>query len=407
MKANEALVPSAAHRPFIKWAKTLAFGAIGLFALYRGHLAGPAQYLGAGAWLYFAVGALALVIAVLCAGDRLADGAQNVLLSCLVSALFLDLVFSEIDLARMWQAFGALNAIYFIPSTVLLLLSSVIRAHRWKWFFPTDARSSFWTRLSALSIGLAANQVLPARAGEFIRAYVFGRRTQMSKTTVFATVVLERVFDGLNVLFFLVVVALLIGVRSPEIQYMGLAGAGFYIGAIALLVALHFRQTWLEGQVQRWLPGALSHKALDLLRAFANGLSVIRSARQLGAIVALSLLCWLVIAASLWPILAAFDFGVPVPLYTPLLLVATLGLGLMVPAAPAGVGIFQYACVLTLQVVFAPYGTSVAPDFAEQAAAFALVVHAAQVLPEVLLGVVFFLAEGLSWQEVSMSGERV
>jgi uncharacterized protein (TIRG00374 family) len=406
MNVSEAAAPSAAYRPLIKWAKTLAFGAIGLFVLYRGHLAQPSQYLGAGRWLYLVVGGLALLAAVLCARDRLSNGAQSVLLSSLISALFLDLVFSQVDFARMWGAFVGLSYVYFIPSTVLLLLSSVIRAYRWKWFFPSDVRSSFWSRLSAMSIGVAANQVLPARAGEFTRAYVFGRRTQMSKTTVFATVVLERVFDGLNVLFFLVVVALLIGVHSPEIQYMGLAGAGFYIGAIALLVAVHFRQTWLEGQVRRWLPGVASQKALGLLRAFADGLSVIRSARQLTAVAALSLLCWLVIAASFWPILSAFNFGAPVPLYTPLLLVAALGLGLMLPAAPAGVGIFQYACVLTLQVVFAPYHGSLAADFAEQAAAFALVVHVAQVTPEVLLGVICFLAEGLSWREVSVSGER-
>ena len=80
--------------------------------------------------------------------------------------------------------------------------------------------------------------MLPARAGEFIRAYVFGRRTALSKTTVFATVVLERVFDGLSVLLALVLVVLIIGVRSPEMQYMGLAGAAFYVGALALLVVI-------------------------------------------------------------------------------------------------------------------------------------------------------------------------
>lgn len=392
MKSSEAIAASG-HVALMKWAKILVLGAIGLFVL--------SQYLGSGGMLYLVMGGVSLLAALLTALGKLPDRAQDVLLSCAISALFLDVAFSQIDFRGLLRTFGGLSYFYLIPSTALLILSAVIRAYRWKWFLPADAQTSFLSRFSALNIGLAANQVLPARAGEFIRAYVFGRRTQLSKTMVFATVVLERIFDGLTVLFFLVVVVLIIGVRSPEMQYMGLAGAAFYVGAIVALFVIYFQEPWLERQIQRFLPGVTSQKAVGLLRAFAGGLTAIRSVRQLCMLAVLSLVSWLAVAASFWPILTAFNFGVAVPVYTPLLLIAALGLGLMIPAAPAGVGVFQYACLLTLQIVFAPHQNGLAADFTEQAAAFSLVAHISQVVPELLLGIICFLFEGLNWRDVS------
>ena len=114
----------------------------------------------------------------------------------------------------------------------------------------------------------------------------------------------------------------------------------------------------------------------------------------------LSLVCWTVIAASFWPVLTAFDFGFPVPIYAPALLVAILGLSLMIPAAPAGVGVFQWGCMLTLQLVFAPHADALSADFSAQVGAFSLVLHLSQIVPEIALGLICFLYEGLNWQEV-------
>ena len=393
MKSAE--IPSPLdHGALVKWVQTCGLVIIGLFEV--------SQYARSGGGLHLAVGGICLLSALLSALGMLSSRAQGGVLCCAISALFLDLAFYQIDFEDLVRAFEGLDYSFLIPTAVLLALSSAIRAYRWKWLLPAGTRTSFLSRFSALSIGLAANQVLPARTGELVRVYVFGRRTQLSKTMVFATVVLERIFDGLTVLLFLVLVVLMIGVNSPEIRYMGLAGAAFYAGAIGSLVVIYLQEPLLERMAQHLLPASISQKAAGLLRAFADGLSAIRSTRQLCVISALSVLCWIVVAASFWPVLSAFPFGVPVPLYSPFLLVAALGLGLMIPAAPAGIGVFQFACLLTLQIVFAPYRTDLPVDFAEQAAAFSLVAHISQVLPEVLLGAVCFVFEGLHWREVSV-----
>ena len=126
----------------------------------------------------------------------------------------------------MLDALGAVNYLFLIPSTLLIVLSFLVRAYRWRWFFPAGHSIPLVSSLSALSIGIAANSVLPARVGEIIRAYVLGRRERLSKTTAFATIVLERVFDGLTILLFLLLVVFLIGIRNPQLHYMALAGGG-------------------------------------------------------------------------------------------------------------------------------------------------------------------------------------
>jgi hypothetical protein len=87
-------------------------------------------------------------------------------------------------------------------------------------------------------------------------------------------------------------------------------------------------------------------------------------------------------------------------LFTPFLLTALVALGLTVPGTPGGVGIMQYMAVLSLRLSFAAAAIIPAHDFAEQAAAFSLLMHLSQALPEIGFGAWAFVAEGLRWQEV-------
>ncbi len=95
--------------------------------------------------------------------------------------------------------------------------------------------------------------VLPARAGEFLRTYVLGRRTGHSKTAIFATLVMERILDGLSILFILVMVMML-GVRSQEVHAIGAAGGAFYLIMLGILLLFYYCQAGVMWLVQRVLP---------------------------------------------------------------------------------------------------------------------------------------------------------
>jgi len=277
-----------------------------------------------------------------------------------------------------------------------------LRTWRWQWLLRTVGRVPFGPAFRAANVGIGANMVLPARAGEFLRAYVLGRATGYSKTAIFATLVVERIFDGLTILLSLVGVVLL-GVRAPVLKQIGVAGGIFYVVALAGMLLFYFRQAWFTGLIEQLLPEAWASRVMSLLRAFVGGLHVLRDGRQLVVVSLQSLLIWTVIGWSFYPVILAFDFGAPAPLFTPFLLTPLLALGLTVPAAPGGVGTMQIMGVLALQLSFAAVGAHLAPDFAEQAAAFSLLMHFSQAAPEIGMGAWAFLAEGLTWSEVETS----
>jgi uncharacterized protein (TIRG00374 family) len=376
---------------------------IGLFFAYRAWDLGERFHLVV-AGVFLLLGVLAFADAAYGVNgkesrSRLGTRWQGIALNLGITVAFLDLVFAQIEWAQMGRALAQAHYWTLLPAFAIVVLSLFLRAWRWQWLLRAVGALPFTPVFRASCIGIGANMVLPARAGEFLRAYVLGRRTGHSKTAIFATLVMERILDGLSILFILVMVMVL-GVHSQEVHTIGAVGGAFYLITLGMLLVFYHRQAGVMQRVQRVLPETWSARALPLLEAFGSGLHVLRDTRQLLIVGAQSLLIWLVISWSFYPVMLAFDFGAPVPLFTPFLLTALVALGLTVPGTPGGVGIIQYMAVLSLQLSFAAAAIIPAHDFAEQAAAFSLLMHLSQALPEIGFGAWAFVAEGLRWQEV-------
>ena len=391
------------------WIRPLLLLAVTAFLAYR--------WWSLGGWFHAsAAGAFGLLAALAVAGARrCAAGSQpgalfparrqTLALNLGISLAFLDLVFAQIEWGAMGQAFARADYWMLLPSFALVVLCLFLRTWRWQWLLRAVGRVPFGPAFRATNIGIGANMVLPARAGEFLRAYALGRATGYSKTAIFATLVVERILDGLTILLTLLGVILL-GVRGQELQTIGAVGGVFYLAALAGLLLFFYRQAWVTGLVQRFVPAAWSAPALKLLSAFAGGLHVLRDRRQLLVVAGQSLLIWFAIGWSFYPLMLAFDFGAPAPLFAPFLLTPLLALGLTVPGAPGGIGIMQVMAVLALRLSFAAVGASLAPNFAEQAAAFSLLMHLSQAAPEIAFGAWAFTAEGLTWQDVGKPDGR-
>ncbi|MCS7259268.1 MAG: flippase-like domain-containing protein [Anaerolineae bacterium] len=340
------------------------------------------------------------------ARNRLGTRWPGIALNLGVIFAFLDLVFAQLEWDRMGQILTQVQYWVLLPAFVVVVFSLFLRAWRWQWLLRVVGEIPFAPVFRASCIGIGANMVLPARAGEFLRAYVLGRRTGHSKTAIFATLVMERILDGLSILFILVVV-MLFGVSSEEIHVLGAVGSAFYLIALGALLLFYYRQAWVIQQAQRLLPDPWSARIVPLLSAFGDGLHTLRNARQLLIVSAQSLLIWLVISGSFYPVMLAFDFGAPVPLFTPFLLTALVALGLTVPSTPGGLGIIQYMAVLSLQLSFAAAAITPTHGFAEQAAAFSVLMHISQALPEVGFGAWAFITEGMHWHEVGQRETEV
>jgi uncharacterized protein (TIRG00374 family) len=336
-------------------------------------------------------------LGLLSLAHRLPARWQNAVLNLGISLVFLNLVFAEIDWAEFGRTLANANYWWLIPSTICVLIHLYFRTVRWQWLLKPLGRVPYWPAFRALVIGITGNTVLPARAGEFLRAYVLGRSTGLSKPGVFATIVVERIFDGLTVLLVLLAVVIL-GVRSEALQRAGLFGAVFYIGAIAALLVFMSKRHWADAVIHKLLPQNLADFSMKIIDGFTSGLAVLKNPHQLGMVTFYNFWTWLFVPLSFYFALLAFDFGADIPWTAPVLMLPAMALALTIPGAPAGVGLVQFAVKLTLDATFVDL--PVAANFVELVAAASILIHLSQLVPEVILGVISFMYEGLSTSDI-------
>ena len=336
------------------------------------------------------------VLALFALAKKLPANWQSNGLNVGISLFFLDLVFAQLNLKEVGGALAQARWWMLAPSVLALMVHLVFRIWRWQWLLKPMGDIPFAPAFRAGLIDIGGNMVLPARAGEFLRAYVIGRSTGISKTGAFATVVVERIFDGLTML--LILLALVIfGVRDAQLQKIGMVGAAFYVLALVGILLFMARRHWFEAIVSKVLPVALAEKVLALMAAFAGGLEALRDMKQLSMVTLLSLATWAFIPLSFYPILEAFDFHTQLPFFASVLMLPMLAFGLTIPGAPGGVGLFEGAGFLTLSITFQLIGSPMVTEEQKAiAAACVVLVHISQALPEALLGLWAFFAEGLT-----------
>jgi uncharacterized protein (TIRG00374 family) len=271
-----------------------------------------------------------------------------------------------VPLAEMGRALAGMKLIYLLPCLALYIVSYVFRALRWHYLMRPVARVSFKPLFAALMIGFLGNNILPAHLGEFARAFVLGRHEKVSASATFATIVLERVYDGLTVLFLLLLVLLFMDlpegrVAGSVITLDGLRLAGWlglllFAGLLVLLQALRWqRQRCLRlcGYCCRPLPARWGERLVSMLDAFADGLSLAR-ASDLCFVALYSLLTWVLLGLWAWSLFPAF--GLSLGPMAGMLMEVVVALALLIPSAPAFVGTFHLAAAATLGFMGAAAG---------------------------------------------------
>jgi uncharacterized protein (TIRG00374 family) len=312
---------------------------------------------------------------------RYRGGLGRAALGILISAVALFLVARSVDIPAAWEAMRSARLQWLVLLVGFICLDLATRALRWKILLAPVGRVRYPDSLGALLVGYLANNVLPARLGEFVRSHDLGERTGLSKSTILGTIVVERVVDTLIVV---VIAALAIFVLSVR----GIVASAVMVGlAVTALLVVGI----VAGLVAHRLPGAdrasaflnrwpRVHAVLVRLRA---GLAITRDLRVMATALALTAVSWT--CSVLGFAVAAQSVGVQPTMGQAALLAAGVNLATAVPAAPGYVGTFELAAVTI--------AASVGID-RESALAFAVIVHAMSLLITSVGGAGALLAGG-------------
>ena len=299
------------------------------------------------------------------------------LLGVVVTAGFGYLAVRHVHWHDAWTAFRSSNPWWLVPALAALAAAVGLRAIRWQALFAPGRRPPLGTTTRALLVGYFFNNVLPARAGEAARVVALHRSSGTSRAELAATVVVERIFDVLSlvVLFFVALPWL------PHVSWTaGAAVLGVAVGGGCLLLAAGVA-LWGERPFRLLLrpltllpflaEEGLARAALNL----THGLAAVRRPRVALVALAWTMLSWLALALSAWLVFVGFDLGLS-PL-AGLLVVVAINLALILPSAPAAVGVFEAATVVALSAFDVPRSTALSA---------ALVLHLLNFVPYLVAG---------------------
>ena len=365
----------------------------------------------------------------------------GILISIICSWLFV----RKIEWSSLGVAFRDAKYIYILPAIILMFISHYIRAIRWEVLISPVKKVAVLKLFSAIMIGFMANNILPARLGEVIRPVMIARKEKIKVSTSFATAVMERVFDILGII---VIASLLFyflptepsqnrhvseasyieasKADSKTVEHSGTTKAHshstnqknetnsqaiilqlkkwsaimafFGICAIVSLFLLSLYPKRAGAVFEKLLfvfPHHLRDKLVNLLHSFISGLQVFDHKAKLIWIGVLSLMIWLLNAASVYVLCYSFDIGLSFA--GACFVIVCVALAVALPQAPGFIGVFHIATQKSLDV----FGIDLS-----SAQSFAILMWAIGFFPVTITGLLFLWREGLSFGEISHYDEE-
>jgi glycosyltransferase 2 family protein len=316
-----------------------------------------------------------------------------------LSALLLWWVFRDVEWALVGRDLRGANIPLVLLSVIVATMVFPLRAMRWRPILdPIAPNLPFGPLWRATTTGFMANSILPARAGELVRAFVLSRETPVPFSAAFASLVVDRVFDAVVVI--LMMVLAMFDPRFPSDTLIGGRPASNYAGsgvivvlgvAIALYAIVFFpdRLIRIYEVFARRVAPRFEERGKVMLRSFADGLSILRHPRRFVVVFLWAAALWLTQAVAFWIMFKAL--GITAPFSAALFLNGVIMFAVALPSTPGYFGPFEAGAVAGLGV----YGVE-----KSLAVAWSLSYHVLTLIPIVAIGLYYVARSGLRLGEL-------
>ncbi len=308
-----------------------------------------------------------------------------------ISLILLWALFRNVNFGELVTALKEANYWWLVPNLFFVMFAMHQRAYRWRFMLLPIKYVSFPKLLAATCVGFMANNVLPLRLGEFVRAYSLSSQDPgITKSASLATIFIERmVFDlvVLLLIFGAIVASSHMALQNDMAQGALLAVLFALIGIIFVII-LALRPDASGKVIARMLffvPAGVRASIQSTVLKFSRGLEFIKDVKTLAWVFLQTIILWVFMGLSNYFVFLAFGFDLPVAASFVLLVVVSISI--LIPSSPGYIGVYHAGTVWTL----ASYGIA-----REQALSFALVLHAAQYIPITAMGFYYLKKEHLS-----------
>lgn len=308
----------------------------------------------------------------------------------------------ENALQQIGSAFARANYASLPVMWLVLAVFYWLKAWRWRLLLkPVGDFDAVRDLVPPTMIGFAFNNLLPAHLGDFVRVFLFAQRRQLNKAAVLSSVVLERVFDVVAILFYLGLGLVLVPGLDPSVKQTALvfaaAAACCVLGGLIYVIWTRPFVAMMEWTLARlpFVPAGLRRKVTGMLEAGADGLASLKNPKLILGIMLTSWAQWALNGVLVYLSLWSFDLH-----FSPLVSCIVLGVvafGVTVPSSPGYFGVIQL-CFMSVLKLFTE----------NEADVFAASVyyHMSQYVPVTIIGLCFFYRTGLSFRDVEETAEK-
>ncbi len=318
----------------------------------------------------------------------------SILAGILLSIAGLVYAFNDLNIHEIWNSLKSVNIPLVILSTVVMVYSVWLRAHRWRLIVMPFKEVKTSVLFGSSMIGYFGNGVLPLRMGEILKGVSLWQKEQISRSTIFGTIILERILDFAG----LVVVLIVFMLAYPTTKTLGFVLYAIIFVTIAVMVFI----IWLGQTTIPWeswgnrfsiLQSRGGKRLWEILERIVESIVSIRKTHHALEMTALTLIIWLLYYGYIFVLVIAMDMSlgwIPVGI----ILIATT-LSISIPSAPGYIGTYHAVVVAVMVEMF---GANL-----HDSQAFSVILHAVGYIPFIVIGAYYFVHNSIHLADVKKS----
>lgn len=280
--------------------------------------------------------------------------------SFLLSVIFLYIAFHNVNFGDVLEVVSGASLFWIIILIITSLISHYLRAYRWKIILSSVKPDISMKHLfGSLMVGYAVNCVVP-RLGEVARAVLIGRWENVSRSSMFGAIILERIIDVLFVCLSIIVSALIwsedLYFKLPWLKtslYISLIGLAILIIFLFMVIRYQEKFYGVLVQILNRISHKFAHKTAHIFEMLIAGFKSLRGTKNYVITFLLSVIIMLAYAYSSY--IGFFTLGMntikPVSYSMAWILMAISGIGIMIPT-PNGTGSYHTLIKTSLVMLF-------------------------------------------------------
>lgn len=330
---------------------------------------------------------------------------MRLVLGTSVSAAALIIVAWRINWAELGDVLSRVTWAWLPVLGLVYLIGFPIRGLRWQLMLREVTPITMSRSTAIISIGFCANNLLPARLGELIRAIVLAKAERIRKITALTSIGVERICDGLSLVFVFALTSV-IGFQGerfqPEaqslIRYLGIVAGALFVSLAGIVTLARIRPDWVRGltrSVTKRLPDRSATRIHNMVDGVLSAISFLRLDLRLLLVLVLSIVIWAV--EGLVFLLGMTAIGMPSDPLVAFFTLAVVNFSTLIPSVPGYIGIFQGCTVIAFSAIGLP---------TELALGYSILVHAMHFLPITILGLLAMAQFGWSLGTIERAVEE-